>query len=80
MSEVSKEIKDILFDCPTATTQVHLKVKGEFTKGFFGKKFVTQKVGKCDLQSQGGCTVKIDTPATSKCPAVIKALKCSLKI
>lgn len=80
MAEVTKEIKDILFDCPTAGTQVHLKVKGEYKNGFFGKKFVSQKVGKCDLQAQGGCTVKIDNPELSKCPAVIKAVKCGLKL
>lgn len=73
-------MNDLLFICPKAGIEVHLKVQGEFTKGFFGgKKFISQDVVSCDLHSQGGCTVKIEPAVNSKCPAVIKAQKNALK-
>ncbi len=79
MAKEAKEILDIIYSCPKAGTNVHLKVDCESTKGFFGKKFISQTITKCDLQSQGGCTVKLEPAINSKCPAVIKAQKCSLK-
>jgi hypothetical protein len=78
--EETKEIIDILYKCPKASVDVHLKVKNKYTKGFLGlKKIISQDVKKCDLQSQGGCTVKLEPAYESKCPAVQKALKSSLK-
>lgn len=79
MAKQGKEIKDLIFNCSTANTNVHLKVEGVTVKGFFGAKFTEQVVKKCDLQAQGGCTVKLEPAATSKCPAVIKSLKSALK-
>lgn len=79
MTKDGKEIKDFLFNCPKQGFEVHLKVKGEVKKGFFGNKFVDQEVKKCDLQSQGGCTIKIEPAVSSNCPAVIKAQKSGLK-
>lgn len=75
----NKQIKDMLFNCTKAGIEVHLKVQGELTKGFFGTKFTNQVVRKCDLQSQGGCTVKLEPAISSTCPAVIKAQKSALK-
>lgn len=78
--EEMKEISDILYKCSKVSADVHLKVRNKYTKGFFGgKKILAQDVKKCDLQSQGGCTVKLEPAFESKCPAVQKALKLSLK-
>lgn len=79
MAQEGKIIKDILFNCPKQGVEVHLRVKGELKKGFFGTKFINQELRKCDLHAQGGCTVKIDPAATSTCPAVQKAQKSALK-
>lgn len=73
-------LTDMLFNCPKAGIEVHLKVEGEYTKGLFGgKKFISQTVKSCDLQNQGGCTVKLEPAINSKCPAVMKAEKLALK-
>ena len=79
MTKEAKEILDIIYTCPTAGTNVHLKIEGESTKGFFGKKFTSQEVTNCDLRSQGGCTIKLQPAINSKCPAVAKAQKNSLR-
>jgi hypothetical protein len=73
------EVIDIIYNCSKVGIEVHLKVEGEYSKGLFGKKFINQVVKECDLQSQGGCTVRLDPAISSKCPAVAKALKSSLK-
>lgn len=79
MSKETREKTDVLYNCPKAGIDVHLKVDSETTKGFFGKKIVSQTVLKCDLLTQGGCTIKIEPAVNSRCPAVAKAGKCSLK-
>ena len=79
MAKEKKDVIDILFNCPKAGIDVHLKVEGQYTQGLFGKKFSNQAVKKCDLLSQGGCTLKLEPAISSKCPAVAKAEKSSLK-
>jgi hypothetical protein len=79
LNNPTKEVLDIIYNCPKAGIDVHLKINCEATKGFFGKKYLSQTVKRCDLLSQGGCTIRIDPAINSKCPAVAKAQKCSLK-
>jgi hypothetical protein len=79
LAQEGKVIKDILFNCPKQGFEVHLKVKGELKKGLFGTKFTEQELKKCDLHSQGGCTVKLEPVVSSTCPAIIKAQKSALK-
>jgi hypothetical protein len=79
LSNLLNEKLDIIYPCPKAGIEVHLKVNCQSTKGFFGKKYLSQEIKKCDLQAQGGCTVKLEPAFSSKCPAVAKALKNSLK-
>ena len=78
-NQEGREIKDILFNCSKQGVEVHLKVRGEPKKGFFGIKFINQKLRKCDLHAQGGCTIKLEPEETSVCPAVIKAKNDKLK-
>jgi len=79
LEKSAKEKNDVLYNCPKAGIDVHLKVANETAKGFFGKKIVSQAVLRCDLLSQGGCTIRIEPAISSRCPAVAKAQKCSLK-
>ncbi len=75
----NEEVIDIIYNCSKVGIEVHLKVEGEYKQGLFGKKFTNQVVRTCDLQSQGGCTIKLDPAISSKCPAVAKAIKSALK-
>lgn len=79
MAQEGKEIRDIIFNCTKQGVEVHLKVKGELKKGLFGTKFTNQVLKKCDLHTQGGCTVKLEPAVSSTCPAIIKAQKSALK-
>jgi hypothetical protein len=79
LTKEAKELLEIIYSCPKAGTKVHLKIACESTAGFFGKKYTSQHLKKCDLLTSGGCTVRIEPAINSKCPAVAKAQKCSLK-
>lgn len=75
---MAKTLKTIIYKCSHVRKKVRLDVESEIEKGFLGSKITEQKLRKCDLQSMGGCNMRIDRFDT-KCPAVAQAAKCSLK-
>lgn len=75
---MSAKVKKVIYKCPFVKKKVSLDVASEVEKKLLGHKISAQKLLKCDLQSMGGCSMRIDT-FDSKCPAVAQAAKCALK-
>lgn len=75
---MAEHVKTMLYKCPHVGKKVRLTVYSEVEKKLFGKKILDQELKGCDLQSMGGCNMRIDR-FDSKCPAVALAAKCSLK-
>lgn len=70
--------KNILYKCTQVKKKVKLEIVSEMEKKLFGAKPISQEVLSCDLQSMGGCSMRIERFDT-KCPAVTAARKCGLK-
>lgn len=75
---MAEQIKSMIYRCPHVGKKVRLKVYSEIEKKLLGKKILDQELQACDLQSMGGCSMRIDR-FDSKCPAVAQAAKCTLK-
>lgn len=75
---MAAKTKKVIFKCPLVKKKVCLDVNSDEEKGLLSTKIHAQKLLKCDLQSMGGCSQRIDAFDT-KCPAVAQAHKCSLK-
>jgi len=75
---MAEQVKNIIYKCPHVGKKVRLNVYSEVEKKLFGKKILDQELRECDLQSMGGCNMRIDR-FDSKCPAVAQAAKCTLK-
>ncbi len=75
---MASKIKTIIYKCSHVRKKVRLDVESKVEKGFLGSKITEQHLHKCDLQSMGGCSMRIDRFDT-KCPAVAQAGKCTLK-
>lgn len=72
-------VEKLLYKCPNVKKKVTLDVEVEGKKkSLLGVKYDSQSIQKCDLQSMGGCNIKIHIFNT-KCPAVPLAEKCALK-
>lgn len=72
------KVTKVVYKCSHAKKKVSLDVDTESEKGLLGSKIIAQTLIKCDLQSMGGCSMRIDSFDT-KCPAVAAAAKCALK-
>lgn len=75
---MAQKVQHLLYKCPHVKKKVSLDVEVEAEKGLLGSKIKSQNVCKCDLQSMGGCSMRIDSFDT-RCPAVQLASKCQLK-
>lgn len=75
---MTAKVKKIIYKCAHVKKKVCLDVENEMEKGLLGSKVTGQNLIKCDLQSMGGCNMRIDS-FDSRCPAVAQASKCALK-
>lgn len=75
---MTAKTKKIIYKCSHVKKKVSLDVANEIEQKILGSKIISQSLLKCDLQSMGGCSMRIDQ-FDSKCPAVAQAQKCTLK-
>lgn len=75
---MSVKTDKVIYKCSHVRKKVCLDVENTMEKAFFGQKITAQTVLRCDLQSMGGCKMRLDRFDT-KCPAVAQAAKCGLK-
>lgn len=75
---MTAKTKKLIYKCSHVKKKVSLDIENEIEKKMLGSKIISQSVLKCDLQSMGGCAMRLDRFDT-KCPAVAQAQKCTLK-
>lgn len=75
---MSTKTTKVIYKCSHVRKKVCLDVENQVEKALLGQKIIAQTVLSCDLQSMGGCNMRLDRFDT-KCPAIAQAAKCNLK-